>query len=147
MTTFRGLETEPGNLNFVFSTLSAIEEQWDYYYRTVPMLLGYMVSVADCVVGRFVEWDQDKRLVQQLLRDLAFLRYSEETSSDVQSTLSLDGILETLDSMFELVCEGCGRPIRFDRVNADRLWSAAELECIQCGKIHDFWGATFVEDG
>ena len=41
------MQTEPGNVNFVFSTPSAIDEQWAYYYTVVPALTAYFVAVVE----------------------------------------------------------------------------------------------------
>lgn len=147
VTTFKGLKTEPGNLNFVFSSLAALEEQWEQFYLVVPPLLMYALSVSEAVVGQFVSWDPTRRRVKELLRTLAFIRHSDEISGTQSTVTSMtDELLESLNQLVVLICERCGVAIPIDDYNVDRLWSSAEVECACCHAVEDLWGAMFPED-
>jgi len=144
VTTVESLATEPGNLNFVFSTPSAIEEQWEYYYTIVPMLTAYLLAVAEAVASRFVEWDEEKRGFQQTLRTIAFLRSAQAISGNDSS--KLDDLLQSLEPK-NLECPACGSHIELLGANVDRLWSQASVACAICGAVHDLWATLFPGEG
>jgi len=144
VTTVKSLATEPGNLNFVFSTPSAIEEQWEFYYTIVPMLTAYLLAVAEAVASRFVEWDEEKRGFQRVLRTIALLRSVQAISGNDSS--ELDDLLQSLEPE-GLECRACGSHIELREANVDRLWSQASVACGVCGAVHDLWATLFPGGG
>lgn len=148
VTSFSGLETEPGNFNFIFSSPAARDEQWDAFYRVVPSLLLYSLAVAESVMGRFVEWEPERAAVKRWLRILAFVRHSEQVEdSDFGELPAVDSLALELETLLDAVCDRCGVAIPLDRPNIDRLWSAAELQCVSCGAFEDLWAGIFPDDG
>lgn len=144
VTTFSHVQTEPGNVNFVFSTPSAIDEQWAYYYTVVPALTAYFVAVTERVVERFVSWDEEKRAFQGALRAVALARAGEVVSG--QPSDDLDGLLTELGGWIDATCAGCKRRVEPGRADADRLWNAAEVECPECGGVLDLWAHQFGDE-
>lgn len=137
VTSVKASATEPGNLNFVFSTLSEIEEQWEHYYFIVPPMLYYYVSIAEKVASRFVEWDSDLRSKQLFLRQLAFLRFTEEVSSTRNIHGSLDDLYRSCITLFP--CKRCKREVSVTRENIDRVWLRAEVMCVGCKQLYSIW--------
>ena len=138
VTTVKASGTEPGNLNFVFSSESAIEEQWQHYYSIVPFLLYYFLAVAEAVVSRFVEWDEDARSTKMLLRHLAFLRWAESTSGSEELRRSA---AETFNELAEISfsCSRCGAAVTASGTELDRFWLRAEMRCPRCARAYDLW--------
>lgn len=137
VTSVDAIATEPGNLNVVFSTASAVEEQWEHYYETVPLLLYYFVAVAEQVATRFVEWDPDFRPTQLVLRELAFLRYAQSRKGPRLNDLSGHVLDELNDVMLE--CGGCGEEVTVVSSGIDRFWLNAELVCPNCEERYSLW--------
>lgn len=138
VTSVEAIATEPGNLNFVFSSGSAIEEQWEHYYFIVPFLLFYFIAVAERVMGRFVEWDSGLRATQIFLRNLAFLRYTEVVADARELAHDLNDIYSDLETL-RFRCERCDGVVAARREEIDRLWLRAEIRCPSCRRGHNFW--------
>lgn len=135
VTTFEGIQTEPQNLNFVFSTYSSLESHWDHYYRWLPMILAHMLAVAQTVVGEFVEWKEEEHQIQNVLHELALFRSVEEILPNLMG--HVDTMLTKFDEWLDLECQQCQATVPIDRPNADRLWGAARVDCYSCGETHD----------
>ena len=138
VTSVQASATEPMNLNFVFSQQTALEDQWDHYYSTVPLLLWYFVGVAEHVASRFVEWDDKQRSTQLFLRNLAFMRFATQldASEDLQvDSAALFADLEALS--FE--CEECHNAVTIGEDGVDHLWLRAEVVCRTCGYEYNIW--------
>jgi len=134
VTSAKASATEPGNLNFVFSSEAAIHDQWEYYYQVVPLFLLYMLNVSERVVERFIGWDQRLRPTQLLVRQLAFVRYAEFYQGR--------DYLEEMRSDFkelEFTCTSCGETVKCSESDLDLFWSKAEIRCTSCGIKISVW--------
>ncbi len=139
VTNAEGTATEPGNLNFVFSTRSAVREQWQYYYTIVPLLLAYFVAVAEHVVARFIDWKEPQRTFQLLLRTLALGRATEVIQAKPGKVVS--GLVADIEEMLAITCTSCELPVSLIGTNTDRLWNTAHVQCAKCGETLDLWAA------
>lgn len=138
VTTVQASGTEPGNLNFVFSSESAVEEQWEHYYSIVPLVLYYFVAVAEQVVDRFVEWDEEARSTKVFLRQMAFFRWLESTSGSDELRESAAGSFKELSEL-SFPCLSCGAPVSVPPTEIDRFWLRAEMRCPRCARSYDLW--------
>lgn len=129
--------TEPGNLNFLLSSATAIEEQWKHYYRTIPLLLHYFVAVAEEVAARFVEWDSDLRPTQLMMRHVALVRFGQEYGPSQEGRDTTAELLKELQSV-SVTC-GCDYRVSIGTSEVDRFWLSAEMECPSCGRTHSVW--------
>lgn len=135
VTSVKASATEPGNLNFIFSDFTAREEQWNFYYNAVPLLLYYYLEVAEYVASRFIEWDESTRPAQILLRRLAFFRYSEYNSTAGE-------IIEDVYSEFSdinFLCLKCNSKFTLSKSEIDKLWLKSQYICPNCKEINNFW--------
>ena len=129
--------TEPGNLNFVFSTADAIDEQWEHYYRVVPLVLHYFVKIAEEVASRFVMWDQDLRPTQRMMRELAVMRFADVYARSAKTDERSERLFEELSKIgFEC---GCGGEITVGASGIDRFWLSGEVVCPSCGHQYSVW--------
>jgi hypothetical protein len=138
VTTVKASATEPGNLNFIFSGIDAKEDQWEHYYRIVPMVLYYFVEVAEHVASRFFSGVEQLRSPRSLLRALAMLRWAEtvEVSDQIKGTIR-DSLQDLEDLQFQ--CVSCGETASAPAADPDRFWLRSEMECRTCGRIYDLW--------
>lgn len=137
VTSVDAIATAPGNLNFVFSTASAVEEQWEHYYKILPLLLYYFVAVAEVVAARFVEWDSDLRSTQLMLRQIAFLRCSEGWDTPEVRDYANE-VLEDLNGVM-LQCVECDEAVTVEKSGVDRFWMRAALVCPSCSEEYSLW--------
>lgn len=131
VTSVKASATEPGNLNFVFSNDASIHDQWDYYYQVVPLLLLYMLNVAESVVSRFIEWDERLRGTQLLVRHLAFIRYAEFYQGG--------DYMHSDFKELEFTCTSCNIAVNCSESDLDLFWSKAEIRCASCGNRTNVW--------
>ena len=137
VTTVQASATEPGNLNFVFSSESDIAEQWNHYYFIVPFLLFYFVQVAETVASRFVEWKRQARPFQVLRRQLAFMRYVDETAAARDLGWSAGDFYVELARLF--TCLSCDNKLDAGEMDIDRFWLVGEVTCPICGESSNLW--------
>jgi hypothetical protein len=138
VTTVQASRTEPGNLNFVFSTESDVEDQWAHYYRIVPLLLFYFVALAEHVAARFVNWEEDPRQTQLMLRNLAFLRYcGSAVGTEAMTQAARDAAQDIADLLFP--CASCAMDRAPSPAHIDHLWLRGELICDECGQATSLW--------
>ena len=121
VTSVQASATKPMNLNFVFSQQTALEDQWDHYYSTVPLLLWYFVGVAEHVASRFVEWKDKQRSIQLFLRNLAFMRFT--TQLDASENLQADSaaLFADLCEALGFKCEECHNVVTVGEDDVDRI--------------------------
>jgi len=138
VTTVQASATERGNLNFVFSSETALEEQWRHYYSLVPLLLYYFVTIAEGVASHFVEWDEDTRSTKVMLRQLAFFRWTEVTST---SAVLRESATESFSDLYEIAfeCMSCQASVAVSKEELDRFWMRAEMRCPRCSRTYDLW--------
>lgn len=130
--------TEPGNLNFVFSNASAIDDQLSHYYSIVPLILYYFVNVAEAVSSRFIEWNEELRSMQLLLRHLAFIRYSEFSSFSPILQEDNNNIWAELEEIL-FPCLNCKSKFHITKSDVDKLWLTGCVECTKCGEENNIW--------
>ncbi len=134
VTSVKASSTEAGNLNFVFSTESSINDQWDYYYKVVPLFLLYLLQVAEVVVGRFVEWQENTRGTQLLIRNLAFMRYAEF----YQGQEAIEEMRKEFKKL-KFCCSSCKVDVSCDSADLDLFWSQSKVRCPSCGHEVSVW--------
>lgn len=134
VTSVKASETEAGNLNFIFSTESAILDQWEHYYSNLPLLLMYYLDVVECILSRYVKWNNKSWNLQQSLRTLAYMRFAQIISGNDSTDEKYDEILEYFSDVV-LACEKCGTKSNMTNTDIDRLWLNSEVECAGCGEV------------
>jgi len=88
VTSFKGMETEPLNFNFVYSDLDAKLTQWNLIYYQMPFLLHHTVDVVEELLGHLVEMPKEWNLMQ-MRRAAGFLLWMDSitTSPDARKNL------------------------------------------------------------
>jgi len=134
VTSFKASATEAGNLNFIFSNESSVEDQWEYYYKVLPIFLLYFIQISEKVINRFVDWNEETRNIQLLMRNMAITRYGEF----YQSIESLDDLRRNFQDL-SFDCDSCKKRVSCSESDMDLFWLRSELRCTECGSQFNFW--------
>jgi hypothetical protein len=128
------LRTERQNLNFVFSSHDAIEDQWGHLYGLVPFLLFYMVDVCTSLMLMFLRDDDvDPAWGASLFqRALGFMVWARDSHAFRDPSAPPPPIRD-----LELKCPACGGDIESTRTALVTLFNYDAVECSQCGVAAD----------
>lgn len=135
VTTFKYMETEECNLNFVFSGPDAHYSQWSGYYQFVPILLFHAVEVVEALLKRFARrGDEETDLVP--LRTIAgMMLYLENPPWESDMTEAISNFGATLEEA-GLNCPKCGSEFKFHHRNISLFYDSGSLVCEHgCGEI------------
>ncbi|OZA08325.1 MAG: hypothetical protein B7X97_06750 [Methylotenera sp. 17-45-7] len=135
VTTFKHMETEECNLNFVFSSSDAYHSQWTGYYQFVPILLFHSVEVIEALLKRFARRENEEADLMPLRTVAGMMLYLKNPpwESDMAETISNFGA-----SLQEagLNCPKCGEAFQFHQKNISLFYESGSLECEHgCGEI------------
>lgn len=135
VTTFKYMETEECNLNFVFSDSNAHYSQWSGYYQFVPILLFHAVEVIEALLKRFAKRENEETDIMPLRTIAGMMLYLKNPpwESDMADAISDFGA--TLQEA-GLSCPRCGKEFHFHQENISLFYENGSLECEQgCGEI------------
>lgn len=128
VTTFRHLETEECNLNFIFSDSNARYSQWSGYYQFVPILLFHAVEVIEGLLNRFAKREHHEVDIMPLRNIAGMMLYWESSPLGSDMTESMDSFGVVLKQA-KLCCQNCGCAFEFHRDNISMLYSDGSLSC------------------
>ena len=135
VTTFKYMETENCDFNFVFSNSDANYSQWSGYYQFVPILLFHAVEVIEALLKRLCKRKDEEADIMPL-RNIAGMVYALENppwESDMRDAIADFGT--TLEAA-ELSCPNCGGAFRFHHQNISLFYESGSLVCEHgCGEI------------
>jgi hypothetical protein len=134
-TTFRYMETESCNLNFIFSNADAHNSQWQAYYMFVPVILFHAVEVVEALLARFAKRKCHDYDIMPLRTVAGMMLYFQETpweSNMKDSNINLSKLLENLS----LPCPKCGEFFKFDDENLSLFYHQGSVSCNNgCGEL------------
>lgn len=133
VTTFKHMETEECNLNFIFSDSDAHYSQWSGYYQFVPILLFHTVEVVEALIKRFARRENAELDIIPLRTVAGMMLYLEKPpwESDMAGVISDFGAMLQEEG---LSCPKCGLEFQFHQRNISLLYESGSLECEQgCG--------------
>lgn len=129
-----GIETEPGNFNFVFSTDDDIHAQWKAIYSVIPVLLFHSLQLVQTIIHSFAIPADDSWILDQMRTDIGLSFWLiDHASAD-----EWEGLRAALVEHYEeinLVCSGCGAGIALDEPNLRSLYGRLEARCRACGQV------------
>lgn len=137
VTTFRFLETEGQNFNFVFSDNDSWESQWEHLYNFLPILLFHTVEVVESLLAKFAKRAEGFDLTT--LRTLIGFAFWQKTCDlDFDYEVMLEEVREHLTSS-KLSCESCKAPIDFKDECLLELYENYSVSCNECDWGIDLW--------
>lgn len=131
-TSFRYLETERCNFNFVFSNEEARYSQWKQIYSFVPILLFHTVQVVEALIEKFAERVRVDN-VTPLRTYIGMLLWMQNGPWKAKMAGIEHGVQEAIKEA-DLVCPTCGHEYLIDREGLERLYSEGSMRCSACGK-------------
>jgi len=142
VTTHKELETEPQNLNFIFSGEDAQKTQWDFLYIRLPLILNYATDICESLMvlihGDILP-DGKERFMHRAFGWMACSHEIAEVSDTILGS-GEDSNLPPLD-LATFPCPVCGSELKdLYRVSKD-LFVSGRTKCSKCGKrlhIRDF---------
>jgi len=135
VTTFKHMETEECNLNFVFSDSSARYSQWSGYYQYVPILLFHAVEVIEGLLKKFALRENHETDLMPLRTVAGLMMYLESPPWESDMKEIIDNFGSLLEEA-ELHCPQCGTAFEFHHDNIALLYDQGLLTCSNgCGNI------------
>lgn len=134
VTTFKYMETEECNLNFVFSDSDALYSQWSGYYQFVPILLFHAVKVIEALLKRFARRKDEEIDIIPMRTIAGMMLYLENPpwKSDMSKAISDFG---TKLEEAKFCCPECGSEFKFHHKNISLFYENGSLVCEQgCGE-------------
>ena len=121
------VQTEEGNLNFIFSGNEAHTSQWDRLYMLLPSLLFYTKEVCKMIYFGIIANDEQINEADEEKAVLGFIvsSYIRNKSSTLQG-------LSELQDLNILTCQECGNSILLNDEKLELLSSKSILMCT-CG--------------
>jgi len=135
VTTFKYMETEECNLNFVFSDSDAHYSQWTGYYQFVPILLYHAVEVIEALLKRFAKRKDEESDIMPLRNVAGMMLYLKNPPWESDMEEAITDFCTRLDEA-KLKCPECGIAFRFHHENISLFYASGSLVCEQgCGEI------------
>lgn len=138
VTTFRFLETEKQNFNFVFSTDESWESQWDHLYTFLPILLFHAVQVFEGLLSKFAK-RADGFDLTELRTLIGFAFWSRDCYLEFEHDTLFKEIHKHLKTA-NLHCDSCKSPIEFEDEQLLALYEDYMISCNKCEWNFDLWG-------
>ena len=135
ITTFKVIETEPRNFNFVFSNDDARITQWYHLYWHLPVLLNYAIEVIEALVFTFVPQVDTELDITDIRRKVGFFLWANQYSAANTVPSALQIQKEYLDQL-PLRCRRCGEPVFFGGEIASSVFHRSRFRCRQCRRVN-----------
>lgn len=135
VTSFKALETEPANFNFVFSNDQAHYSQWDGLYSYLPLLLLHTVEVVEALLKTFAKRQEGIDLTQ--IRNAIGFAYWID--SGPHKHLGTDALRDMRSALLseELPCPSCDTQIFSSEESMITLYNENTVCCSKCGWSFD----------
>ena len=131
ITSYRFLETEEKNINFVFSGPKAHKSQWDYLYSFLPILLFYTLQIMQALIGTFaiIQNEEEQNLIE-LRIIIGFLLWSEKHPRPIKIN-ALQDILKSFEDA-QLYCPKCKKQMFFKKEDLKHFYEQEIFKCRSC---------------
>lgn len=131
ITSYRFLETEEKNINFVFSNYEAHKSQWDYLYSFLPILLFYTLQIMQALIGTFtiIQNEEEQNLIE-LKTTIGFLLWSEKRPRPIKTKALQESAKSFEDA--QLYCPKCKKQMLFKKEDLSLLCEHGIFKCRSC---------------
>ena len=146
VTTKKPINTEPQNLNFIFSDDEDRQTQWYFLYSRLPMLLAYAADVSDSLMYMATEQELPDYQEQMIRRCIGLAVCSHEMNA-LREGVEPDDHIPVLDAVVVQQCGQCGASFDWDYRMLRELYSAEGIECGSCEQKTDFRDLVPTEQG
>lgn len=132
ITTFKFLETEERNFNFVFSDDKAHKSQWDYLYSFLPILLFHTLEIVQALIATFAKIkNEEEHSITELRTVIGFLLWLEKRPRTIKMDNSLEKIAEDIEEA-QLRCPKCKKQLTYKKQDLKLFCEEATFKCRKC---------------
>jgi hypothetical protein len=135
ITTFKVIETEPQNFNFVFSNDGARNTQWYHIYWHLPVILNYAIDVIEALIFTFVPRVDTELDITDIRRKVGFFLWASHYSAATTLPSAMQIRREYLDQL-SLRCSRCGKGLVFDDDIASSVFDRSRFRCPKCRRMN-----------
>jgi predicted RNA-binding Zn-ribbon protein involved in translation (DUF1610 family) len=132
ITTFRFLETEEMNFNFVFSSKEDREAQWSYLYFTLPILLFHARQVVLALLRTFAKPFLPNGDIAEMRVAIGLLLCLRDEEMQTRLSHIQRDLQEVLGSV-HLHCPQCHRRVSYSKDMLKHVYLYAAFKCSHCG--------------
>lgn len=135
VTSFKSLETEPANFNFVFSNDDAHHSQWNGLYSYLPPLLLHTVEIVEGLLATFAKRQEGIDLTQ-IRNAIGFAHWID---SGPHRHLGSDVFKDMKSALLgeKLPCPSCKTEIFSSDESMIKLYNENTVSCAVCGWSFD----------
>lgn len=130
ITSFRFMETERSNFNFVFSDEDCWSSQWEGLYSFLPFLLFHSVQIVEALISNFANRKEGVDLTD-VRTAIGMIFWLERSPHAANSSSLRDDIRKSLGDI-GLSCPECGKAIEFEDEQLLKLYWENALMCRAC---------------
>jgi hypothetical protein len=132
VTSFRFLETEPANFNFVFSDEDAWRSQWEGLYSFLPIMLFHIVQIVKSLIENFSQLTNQRDLdpVRALI---GLALWFQRRPKPIEAKPILDSISSSLS---EIRCPQCESELDASYIALEKIYIDNVLTCKGCVWSH-----------
>ncbi|MCK4431674.1 MAG: hypothetical protein KAW19_10295, partial [Candidatus Aminicenantes bacterium] len=130
ITSYRFLETEEKNINFIFSNPEDHISQWDYLYSFLPILLLYTFYIMQAIIETFAIIQKEEQNLIELRITIGLLLWSEKRPRPIKINA-----LQDISKIFEdaqLYCLKCKKQIFFKKKELRLFFEQGIFKCKSC---------------
>ncbi len=131
ITSYRFLETEEKNINFVFSNPEDHKSQWDYLYSFLPIFLFYALQIMQALIGTFtiIQNEEEQNLIE-LRTTIGFFLWLEKRPRPIKIK-ALQDISKSFEDA-QLYCPKCKKQMFFKKEDLRRFCEQGIFKCRSC---------------
>lgn len=116
--------TAKGNLNFIFEHEESWHSHWDYYYRSMPIIMKIAIEVIVRIFEKIFQPSANIAYFNKYIRDMKFIR-----SSGTNNPLIENNIRDLIVDL-KIECESCSENYS---INPDEFIEDYLISCPKCG--------------
>lgn len=136
VTTFRFLETEPCNFNFVFSNDDARYSQWEGLYLVLPILLFHSVQVIEAIVSGFTRRQHHEQDIIPLRTVAGMLLWMKNPPMSADIEMAETALRNQIENA-GLNCPKCDKPYIWHSANLLSFYEQGSVSCSNnCGTLN-----------
>jgi len=131
ITTFKFLETEEKNFNFVFSDDTAHKLQWDYLYSFLPILLFHTLEIVQALIATFaIIQNEEEQNIMKLRTTIGLLLWMEKRPRSIKVD-ELKEIAKSFENA-QLCCPKCKKQLPFKKEDLIIFYEEGAIRCRRC---------------
>ena len=130
VTSFRFLETERSNFNFVFSDKDSWQSQWEGLYSFLPMLMFHTVQIVEALIATFATRKEGIDLTS--IRTAIGMAFWIEKGPHAAKSDQIRADIRSAFEKAQLTCPQCSNLLTYPDSQLLALYRKNEMSCSEC---------------